>query len=142
MVKKSKKKAAKTAIKAVKKYKKPAKKAAKAVKRIQKAVKKVVKKAVKKTAVKAQKQAAEQPQEKEIGIVTHYFTDISVAVIKLSSTLRIGDEIHVKGATSDFKQRVDSMQVEHEQIKEAKAGQSIGLKVVDHAREHDMVYKV
>lgn len=141
MVKKLKKKAVKSAIKAVKKYKKPAKKAAKAVKIVQKAVKKIAKKAVKKAVVKAPKVLAEQPQEKEIGIVTHYFTDISVAVIKLSSTLRVGDEIHVKGATSDFKQRVDSMQIEHDQIKEAKAGQSIGLKVVDHARENDMVYK-
>ncbi|MDO8741197.1 MAG: hypothetical protein Q7J54_06525 [Candidatus Woesearchaeota archaeon] len=83
----------------------------------------------------------EQPQEKEIGVVTHYFTNIGVAVIKLSNTLRVGDEIHIKGATSDFKQRIDSMQIEHDQIKEAKAGQSIGLKVADHAREKDMVYK-
>src|SRR3989338_6643267 len=135
MVKKSEKKAVKSAAKAVKKYKKPAKKAAKAVKRVQKAVKKIVKKAVKK-AVKAPKQAAEQPQEKEIGVVTHYFTNIGVAVIKLNGTLRIGDEIHVKGATSDFRQRVESMQIEHDKIQEAKAGQSIGLKVVDHAREN------
>lgn len=139
MVKKSKKKAVKSAGKIVKKARKPVKKAAKAVKKVQKFIKKTVKKAV-----KAPKRAVviEQPQEKEIGIVAHYFTNIGVAVIKLSSTLKVGDEIHVKGATSDFKQRIESMQVEHEQIREAKAGQSIGLKVVDHTREHDIVYKI
>lgn len=78
----------------------------------------------------------------EIGKVTHYFTKIGVAVVELSGDLKVGDEIRVKGATSDFKQKIKSMQIEHENIEEAEAGQSIGLKVKDHAREGDTVYKV
>lgn len=78
----------------------------------------------------------------EIGKITHYFTNIGVAVIELSGDLKAGDTIHIKGATSDFKQKVKSMQIEHESIEKAEAGQSIGLKVAEHAREGDKVYKV
>jgi putative protease len=81
-------------------------------------------------------------QGRKIGKVTHYFSKIGVAVIKLKERLKVGDEIHIKGATSDFKQKVDSMQIEHDSIEEAEAGQSVGLKVKGHAREHDDVYKV
>jgi len=55
--------------------------------------------------------------------------------------LKVGDTIAVKGPTTDFEQAVDSMQIEHESVKEAKAGQSIGLKVAQRVRETDMVYK-
>lgn len=87
-------------------------------------------------------EAKEEKLGEEIGKVTHYFTKIWVAVVELSGDLKVGDKIRVKGATSDFKQKVDSMQIEHEKIKEAKAGQSIGMKVKEHAREGDTVYKV
>ncbi|MCK4521358.1 MAG: hypothetical protein KAU20_02205 [Nanoarchaeota archaeon] len=80
---------------------------------------------------------------KEIGKVTHYFTNIGVAVIKIEKgTLKVGDKIRIKGATSDFTQKIDSMQIEHNKIEEAKKGQSIGLKIAEHARENDKVYKV
>jgi len=88
---------------------------------------------------------AEEAQEnlgEEVGKVTHYFTNIGVAVIKLSGNLKVGDKIKVKGATSDFEQKVDSMQIEHDKIEEAKAGQDIGMKVKEHAREGDTVFKV
>jgi hypothetical protein len=78
----------------------------------------------------------------EIGKIAHYFSKISVAVIELSDTLKTGDTIHVKGATTDFTQTVDSMQIEHEKVEEATAGQSIGMKIVAHAHEHDKVFKV
>jgi len=81
-------------------------------------------------------------EEKEIGKVTHYFSKIGVCVVKLSGKLAVGDTIHVKGATTDFQQKVDSMQIEHEKVEEAKKGQSIGLKVDEPVREHDAVYKV
>ena len=87
-------------------------------------------------------EAPKEKAEKEIGKVTHYFTNIGVAVIKVSDALKQEDTIHVKGASSDFKQKIDSMQIEHDQVKEAKKGQSIGLKVKEHAREGDAVYKV
>ena len=88
------------------------------------------------------KEKEEKAPGKEIGKVTHYYTHLSVAVVELSDTLKVGDKIRIKGATSDFEQPVDSMQIEHEKIEEAKAGQSIGLKVKDHVRQHDVVYKV
>jgi len=56
--------------------------------------------------------------------------------------LKAGDKIRIKGATTDFEQKVESMQIEHEKVNEAKAGKSIGLKVKDHVREHDKVYKL
>jgi translation elongation factor EF-1alpha len=81
-------------------------------------------------------------EEREIGFVTHYFSKISVAVIELTDTLTVGSNIHIKGATSDFTQPVDSMQIEHNQVQEATAGQSIGLKVKEPVREHDKVFVV
>jgi translation elongation factor EF-1alpha len=56
--------------------------------------------------------------------------------------LRKGDTIHVKGHTSDFEQKVGSMQIEHETVEVAKPGDQIGLSVIEHAREHDTVYMV
>ena len=79
---------------------------------------------------------------KEIGIITHYFAKISVAVVELKGTLRAGDRILIQGDTSDFEQTIESMQIEHEYIESAGAGQSIGLKVDQRAREGDKVYKI
>jgi U32 family peptidase len=80
--------------------------------------------------------------EKEIGKVTHFFEKPSVAVIELTNNLKVGDEIHVKGNTSDFVQTIDSMQIEHESVKEAKKGEVIGLKVIERVRANDVVYLV
>ena len=81
-------------------------------------------------------------EEREVGAISHYYTKIGVAVIELSDTLKVGDTIHVKEATSDFTQKVNSMQIEHKGVEEAKKGESIGLKVKEHAREHDKVFVV
>ncbi|MCK4335754.1 MAG: translation elongation factor-like protein [Candidatus Aenigmarchaeota archaeon] len=81
-------------------------------------------------------------EKKLIGKVTHYFTDIGVAVIELEDTLKVGDEISVEGATTNFTQKIDSMQIEHKDVEEAKKGDSIGLKVTDRVREGDQVFKV
>ena len=89
----------------------------------------------------AEEQVAEV-QGKVVGKIGHYYTKLGVAVIELSGTLKVGDKIRVKGATSNFEQTVDSMQIEKDKIEEAKKGQSIGLKVKEHARQHDVVYKV
>jgi len=80
--------------------------------------------------------------EEEIGKITHYFSKISVAVIKMDAKLSVGDVIHIKGASSDFQQKIDSMQMNHEEIEEAKKGEEIAIKVNEHVREHDIVYKV
>jgi translation elongation factor EF-Tu-like GTPase len=78
----------------------------------------------------------------KIGDVSHYFTKIEVAVVDLTDKLKVGDEIMIKGATTDFTQKVDSIQVEHEQIDEAGAGDSVGLLVKYRARAGDQVYRV
>jgi len=81
--------------------------------------------------------------EKKLGKVTHYFSKISVAIIELTDdTLSVGETIHIKGHTSDFTQKVDSMQIEHKILEKGEIGQSIGTKVIAHAHENDMVYKV
>jgi len=77
----------------------------------------------------------------EVGHVTHFFAKISVAVVELSATLAVGDTILIKGPTTDFEQVVGSMQIEHENIERAEAGQSIGLKTEQRVREEDIVYK-
>jgi putative protease len=84
-----------------------------------------------------------QMAEVELGRVTHYFSKIGVVAIELTQdTLVVGDTIHVKGHTSDFTQKIDSMQIDGQSVEEATVGQSVGLKVTGHAREHDLVYKV
>ncbi len=80
--------------------------------------------------------------EKEIGKVSHYYTHIGVAVIELTDELKTGDEILIKGATTNFQQKVESMQIEHENVDVAKAGDSIGLKTLERVREGDVVFKV
>jgi len=83
------------------------------------------------------------PGEERVGFVTHYYGHLSVAAIRLESgSLRVGDTIRILGHTSDFRQRVESMQVEHQPVTEAGRRQEIGLKVTEHARENDDVYKV
>lgn len=78
-----------------------------------------------------------------IGVVTHYYGHLSVAVIRLESgRLRVGDRIVVRGHTSDFTQRVDSLQVDHKPVMEVGPNDDFALKVVAHAREHDVVYKL
>ena len=80
--------------------------------------------------------------EERVGAITHYYGHLSVAAVRMESgSLRIGEMIHVVGRTSDFRQRVESMQVEHEPVSEVRAGQEFGLKVTGHARENDIVYK-
>ena len=81
--------------------------------------------------------------EEKIGIVEHFFTHISVAAIKITDgELKVGDTIHIVGAHTDFTQNVDRMEIEREPIEIAKAGDAIGIKVKERAREHDVVYKV
>ena len=77
----------------------------------------------------------------EVGHITHFFAKINVAVLELTAPLAVGDRILVKGPATDFEQTVDSMQIEHESIPRAEAGQAVGLKLAEHARERDVVYK-
>lgn len=81
--------------------------------------------------------------EEEIGKIIHYFSKIGVGVLGLSKgNLHVGDTIHIKGHTSDFYQKVDSMQVEHSPVNIAEQGMEVGLKVESPVREGDLVFKV
>jgi putative protease len=80
---------------------------------------------------------------KLVGKITHYFSNIEVAVIDLVSPLKQGDEIRIVGGEStDFNQEVDSMQVDHKAVKTAKKGDSVGMKVDEKVHEGYKVFKV
>jgi putative protease len=81
-------------------------------------------------------------EERAIGKVTHFFGRISVAVLELTEPLKVGDTIHIKGHTTDLTQQVESMQIEHQAVEEAVPGDKVAIKVKDHVREHDVIYKV
>lgn len=81
--------------------------------------------------------------EQQIGRVSHYFGKIGVAAIELTEgTLSVGDTIHIKGHTSDFTQVVESMQIDGNPVEQASPGKSVGVKMTEHAREQDAIYKV
>ena len=81
--------------------------------------------------------------EEEIGKITHFFSKISVGVLELSKgELHVGDTIHLKGHTTDFYQKVESIQVEHSSVESAKPGEPVGIKVESPVRENDIVFKV
>jgi translation elongation factor EF-1alpha len=80
--------------------------------------------------------------EKEVGKVTHYFAKIHVAGIELSDELTVGDTILIKGATTYFQQKVESMQLENQNIDKGEPGQLIGVTVQEKARPGDKVYKM
>ncbi len=80
--------------------------------------------------------------EVEIGRVVDYFAHIGVAGIDLTAPLRVGDRIRIRGHTTDFEQAVDSIQIEHAAVPEAKAGDKIGIKVPDRCRGGDHVYRI
>lgn len=90
----------------------------------------------------AKEKKEEKAPGKEIGKIVHYYTNLGVGIIELKGTLKVGDKIKIKGATTDFEQKIASMQIEHEKVEEAKKGKSIGLKTKKHVRQNDVVYKV
>ncbi|MEK6732479.1 MAG: hypothetical protein AABY55_02535 [Candidatus Omnitrophota bacterium] len=118
-------------------------------KKVNKIAKKPVKKAKKKAAM-AKKQPAKKSTSiprgaslEEVGVVTHYFPKVDAAVVKLTKgALSVGEQIMIKGHTSDFKEKVGSIQLDHAPIQNAEQGMEIGLKVKSKVREHDVVYKL
>jgi len=81
--------------------------------------------------------------EEKIGIVEHFFTNVNVAAVKVTNgELKIGDIIHFVGSTTDFKQKIDSMQIDRKSVEIVKSGDDVGIKVKDRVREHDIVYKI
>ena len=80
--------------------------------------------------------------EEEIGIISDFFARPVVAGIELRALLKVGDKIHIQGHTTDMEMTVDSMQIHNVNVKEAKAGDSVGIKVPDRVRRGDKVYKI
>lgn len=80
--------------------------------------------------------------EEKIGKVTHYYGKLGVAAIEIErGKLHKGDRIHIVGHTTDTETVVDSMELDHHQVEEAGPGENVGIRVDDHVREHDDVYK-
>jgi len=80
--------------------------------------------------------------EEVIGTVSDFFAHPVVAAIELTASLKVGDKIRIKGHTTDLELTVGSMQIENTDVKEAKAGDSVGVKVSERVRKHDTVYKI
>lgn len=103
--------------------------------------KKVVKKQPKKIVKKVVKKPVQK--EKKIGKITHYFDKVKVIVVKLSDELKVGDTVRIVGGEStDFKQKIASMEIDGEKIKKAKKGKVIGIKVKERAREGYKIFKI
>lgn len=83
-------------------------------------------------------------EEIEVGIVEDFFAHIEVAAVKIMAEegIKVGDKLHFKGHTTDLVQEVDSMQIEHESVQEAKVGDSVGIKTSEKVRTHDKVFKI
>jgi putative protease len=82
-------------------------------------------------------------EEVEIGRITHYFSKIQVGVARISGRgIKVGDVVHIKGHSTDFFQKIESMQIEHKPVEEAKSGEEVAFKVDMPVREHDVVFKV
>lgn len=77
-----------------------------------------------------------------IGVVIHFFTKLGVAIVKFNTKVSLGAKLHFRGATTDFKEVIKSMQYNHQPIKEAKKGQEVGIKVNEKVREGDEVFLV
>ncbi|MFH1690835.1 MAG: translation elongation factor-like protein [Candidatus Eisenbacteria bacterium] len=81
-------------------------------------------------------------EKREIGRVAHYFRKPQVAAIVLTDGLRVGDKISIQGHTTDFEVVVESIQIEHDSLEEASAGDNVGIRVPDKVREHDVVFRI
>ena len=81
--------------------------------------------------------------EQQIGYVSNFYKNISVAAVEITNgSVSVGDTLHFLGKTTNFETAVDSIQIDHNSVTQAKKGDSIGLKVPDRVRKHDKVYKV
>ena len=81
-------------------------------------------------------------EEKEVGKVSSYFSHVGVAAIKLSSNLKPGDKIHIRGHTTDFEQKVGSIEIDRKEVAQAKKGDHVGIKVKEKVRPNDAVFLI
>lgn len=83
------------------------------------------------------------PEETEVGTVIQFFAKPSVAAVEISSgSIAVGDTIRIRGATTNFEQKIDSMEIDRAPVPSATAGQAVGIKVKDRVRPHDKVFKL
>ena len=82
-----------------------------------------------------------EPKMEAIGRVSGFFVQPSLAVLDLSAPLRVGETIYIKGHTTDFRQFVESMEIDRHPVQEAHPGNSVGLKVTERCRRHDVIYR-
>lgn len=80
--------------------------------------------------------------EEPIGKVSHYFGHLEVVAVDLKGELKLGDQVHIKGHTTDYTQAVDSLEVDHQKVDKAGPGDSVAFKVKDKARTGDQVFRV
>lgn len=76
-----------------------------------------------------------------IGTVTHWYANLSVAAIRLTAPLAVGDRIHIRGHTTDFVETVRSMEIDRVKVDQAGPGDDVALAVEGHVREHDMIFR-
>ncbi|KKW46261.1 MAG: hypothetical protein A3A43_01165 [Candidatus Liptonbacteria bacterium RIFCSPLOWO2_01_FULL_56_20] len=80
-------------------------------------------------------------EPKPIGVITHYYGHLGVAIAKFSKAVSVGARLRFKGATTDFEEEVNSMQYDHKPVQSAKKGQEVGIKVGDKVREGDEIFE-
>jgi len=78
----------------------------------------------------------------QIGQISHYFDHIHVAALTLTEPLRVGDTIHILGHSTDFQQKVTSLEIEHHAVEEARPGDDVGMKVIQKVHPHDKIFKL
>ncbi len=76
-----------------------------------------------------------------IGTVTHWYAHLSVAALQLTAPLAVGDQIHIKGHTTDLVETVRSMEIGHRSVERAGPGDDVALAVEGHVREHDVIFR-
>jgi hypothetical protein len=76
-----------------------------------------------------------------IGSVTHYFSHLSVAAVRLTEPLVVGDRIRIHGHTPDLVETIGSMEVDHRRVERAAPGDDVAIDVKDHVREHDLIFR-
>lgn len=81
-------------------------------------------------------------EPKPIGEITHFFSHLGVGIFKFKKAVKVGTKVQIKGATSDFTQTISSMQFDHKEIKAAKKGQEVGIKIDEKVREGDEIFEV
>lgn len=101
---------------------------------------KTTKKILKKQAPKGKKKTITPKPEKPIGVVTHFYAKIKVGVVKFRANTKVGTKIQLRGASTDFKDALSSMQYDHKAVKLAAKGKSVGVKFKKRVREGDLIY--